>query len=112
MDLWHQSGEPDNLAITIANIAIFLDRISREEAAAILFVASDNRLTAIVQPELAAVADRLHQVLGATTFDHCTREGASLERADLVRFARAQIDEARDALTAEPPPGRAPGRPQ
>ena len=45
MDLWHQSGDPDNLAITIANIAIFLDRISREEAAAILFGASDNRLT-------------------------------------------------------------------
>ena len=47
--------------------------------------------TVIGDPALPDLVDHLRTVLGASRFDECVAAGASMELAEAVQYARAQI---------------------
>ena len=77
---------------------MFFDRFERPEIAATVYGASLPSYSAIMILGLPAVADHLRAVLGGTAFDDCVAIGAAMEPADVVRYARQQIELARQEL--------------
>ena len=96
----HQSGDPSNVALVAASLAVVLNVLGRHGAAASLFGASDQLLIHIARPEVADMAGQLRAVLGTAAFDEHVREGAAMETGILVRFALEQIEQAMADLTA------------
>jgi predicted ATPase len=101
IDLFHDSGDALTLTATFGSLVVTFDRAGRQEIAARLFGASNSTLTAAI-PEIPEVADRLRAALGQQVFDGLTREGAAMERADVVRYAHEQIQLAREELGVAP----------
>ncbi len=99
IDSFHQSGAAANLVATFASLAEFFDRIERPSAAATLYGASGHDAFAMaLVPRLPLVADHLREVLGAAIFDDLAREGAAMDRSQVVQYAHAEIQRARDEL--------------
>ncbi len=101
IDSLHRTGSLAHLASTIANLAVFFDRIHQTEIAATLYGATHRDATITRVASLAAVVDHLREELGQTAFDQCLAAGAAMDSADVVQYARRQI---RLARAAESPP--------
>ena len=100
---FHQAGSPSNLAGAFANLAVLFARINRPEIAATLYG------TTTYYPEfpaavlgLAAAIDHVRNTLDTETFNRCAANGAAMETAEAVRYARTQIDAVRTDLAASP----------
>ena len=98
IDSLHRAGNVAHLAATLANLAVFFDRIEQPEIAATIYGtsthnASNSSSTMVIN--LVAVVDRLRVVLGEVVFDTCVAVGAAMEPAETVHYARQQIQFAR-----------------
>ena len=99
IEAFQQVGNVAQLTITLASATALFERIDRLDAAATLHEAvirlpgSEHHVPAL--PELA---DRLEARLGAEAFRLHSAQGAGMDLGDTARFARLEIQRARDAL--------------
>ena len=124
IDSFHRAGNVANLADTLANLAVFFDRIERPEIAATVYGASTHHASIVMVTDLPAVVDHLRAVLGEIAFDRCVAAGAAMEPAEAVPYARTRSNSpastSRTPGTTAPPPAdlservdsRAPCRPR
>ncbi len=95
IDACHRAGDHTNLALALASLAVFLDRLQKPSAAARIYGASTRSESIIGVVGLSETVERLRSVLGYEVFDDCVAEGAGLDRGDAVAYARDQIRRAR-----------------
>jgi predicted ATPase len=91
IDAFHRAGDVANAAVTLTHLAVFFDRIERPEIAATIYGASTRPTSINMVTNLDDVLQHLRGALGETRFDDCVAEGAALEHADAVHYAREQI---------------------
>jgi predicted ATPase len=92
----HRAGNVPALAMTLAYLAVYFDRLDRPDIAAILYGASINPVQAIISiVDLPAVVDHLRAALGDAAFDQCADTGAAMNLADAIAYARHHIELAR-----------------
>jgi hypothetical protein len=87
----HQAGNIGQLALTLADLAVFFDRFGRPDIAATIYGTTTHHAGTVLVADLPAVVDHLRTVLGETRFDECVATGAARELADAVQYAREQI---------------------
>ena len=94
----HESGNIGTLHISLAFLAVALDRLGRyESAAAITGFAMVNPVAA---RELGRAITHLRDVLGDETYESLARKGETMTTSEMVIYAYDQIDQARAELTA------------
>ena len=87
----------------MASLAASLDRLGRQDPAAIIVgFACARTMSAQTIPELATVIAHLRDVLGDPTYEPLAHEGETMTTAAMATHAYAfdQIDQARAELTA------------
>ena len=84
----------------LTNLAIFLDRVGRCEAAAIIAGFAFSPLTAASFPNINTAIAHLRHVLGEDAYASLAREGEVMSTAAMVSYAYDQIDQARAELNA------------
>jgi predicted ATPase/class 3 adenylate cyclase len=96
IDSYHRAGNHVDLAATLADLAVFLDRDGQPETAATVYGTSTHYMptTAWIMNVPAAVS-HLRAALGDNVFDEYVAAGAAMEPAGAVRYAREQIRLAR-----------------
>ena len=94
-----QVGNVAQLTITLASATALFERIDRLDAAATLHDAV-ARLPGSAHhvPDLPELAVRLEERLGAEAFRAHSAQGAGMGLGDAARFARLEIQRARDEL--------------
>jgi hypothetical protein len=92
------AGNYENVAATLAYLAVCFERFGNPEVAAILYGASSGHGSLVWVIHLDEVTDRLRSVLGASEFDKSALHGSSLSPVDAVKYAREQIAFARPTL--------------
>ncbi len=102
IDSFHQSGNAADTIGTLATLAILFDRIERAEPAATLYGATTLHTGTGWVIGLPELVDHLRTVLRASRFDECVAAGTSMELAEAVRYARAQIQLAKRDLDHQP----------
>ena len=103
IDSFGQSGDFDNLAVAFGYLAVFFDRTDRAVTAATLCGACQSNAFAMnAVPRLQVVAEHLREVLGTTTFEDLSREGAAMDRSHAVQYAHAEIQRAREESDSAP----------
>jgi predicted ATPase/class 3 adenylate cyclase len=90
IDIYQRGGDQAGLVMTLAELAVFFDRIQQAQVAATLFGAI-SRSTFIAMAPAVPDVEHLRSVLGETLFDECAAAGAAMEAGDDVRYARSQI---------------------
>ena len=105
LSLFHQSANAANLAVALANLALFFNRIERLDVAAVLYGATSQSSTAVPGRRPRTVA-HLRAALGDVAFEDLVATGEAMELADAVRYARSQIELTRRELatSSEPVP--------
>jgi len=91
IDGFHRAGNVASLAETLANVAVFFDRVGQPETAATVYGASANHASIHTVITLPKALEHLRAVLGTTAFDNCAAAGAAMEVSDAVRYTRRQI---------------------
>lgn len=94
MERLQTAGADATLSQSLAYLAVVFERLSRAEVAATVYGASatNGGLHAVIDlPETLA---NLRMSLGDVTFDRCVDDGAAMELADAVAYARGQIRDA------------------
>ena len=106
IDSLHQAGNNAHLAAAFTALASSFHRLERSDIAATLYGSATQLGTTM----FTFRPDRLRAALGEDTFERCAATGAAMERAEAVRYARTQIQLAREALreAAGSSPRRAP----
>jgi predicted ATPase len=102
IDSFHQSGNTADTSGTLATLAILFDRFERAESAATIYGATTVHPGTGWVIGLPDLVDHLRTVLGASRFDECVAAGASMELAEAVQYARAQIQLAQRELDRQP----------
>ena len=92
IDSCHQSGNIGNLAVTLANLALFFDRHGQPETAATLYGTTTLYTSTVMVTDWPERIEQLRTALGESRFDECAAVGAAMELADAVRYARHQIE--------------------
>ena len=96
IDALHRAGNVLNLAATLANLAVFFDRLERPEIAATIYGASTRYGSSDHGRRLSTPSWTTCAPCSARrTFDDCVAAGAAMEPADAVAYARDQIQAAR-----------------
>ena len=95
IDSLYRAGNVGNLANTIARLAVICDRIEQPEVAATLYGACTHHTSTVLVNNLPAAVDHLRAVLGDNEFDRCVNTGAAMELAQVVLYARTEIEHAR-----------------
>ncbi len=96
IDSFHRPATSPACGPTLANLAVFFDRIERPEIAATIYGASTHYGSSIISVVgLSSVVDHLRSILGDAGFDECVANGVALELPDAVQYARHQIHLAR-----------------
>ena len=98
IDSFHRCGAHAILAATLADLAVFFDRIEQPEIAATVYGTSTHHTIRSLLVELPGVLAHLRTVLGDTLFDECVAAGAAMELGDAVGYARHHIQLARREL--------------
>ncbi len=99
IDAFHQAGTTTALVVTLGTLAVFFDRFEQPEIAATVYGTTTHHASTANVADLPAVVDHLRTVLGGDRFGECVATGASMELADAVRYARAQIQLVRQHQT-------------
>jgi predicted ATPase len=102
IDSFHQSGNVADTIGTLGTLAVLFDRFDRAEPAATIYGATTLRTGTGWVIGLPDLVDHLRTVLGASRFDECVTAGASMELAEAVQYARAQIQLAQRDLDRQP----------
>ena len=93
IDSQHQAGTTTTfLALTLASLAAFFNRIGQPEIAATLYGATTRDAGTSLG---STVIDHLCNTLGTAAFDRCVATGAAMDTADAVRYAHHHIDHTR-----------------
>ena len=95
----HRAGDVVHLSSTLASLAVCFDRIGQLDVAATLYGTSTHHGVIRRVIDLPAAVDHLEAELGKAVFDECVANGAAMERADAVRYARQHIQHARPRAT-------------
>ena len=101
LDSFHQAGNKAQLALALANLAVFFDRAEQPQVAATLYGATTHQPAAATDGDLPAAIDHLRAVLGDTVFNQYTAAGAAMEPGDVVAYAHHHI---RTTRTESPAP--------
>ena len=96
----HQSGDVTNLAIALLSLTVVFVRAERPDIAATLYGVATTLSTTI--PGKRSGVGQLRGQLGDATFQRHASSGAAMEPADAVRYARTQIELARQHHKAYP----------
>jgi predicted ATPase len=96
----YDSGNIVTIRSPLTNLAIFLDRLGRCEAAAIVAGFAFSPLTAASFPNINTAIAHLRHVLGEEAYASLAREGEVMSTAAMVSYAYDQIDQARAELNA------------
>ena len=91
IDSCHQAGNIGNLAVTLANLALFFDRHGQPETAATLYGTTTGYTSTVMVTDWPERIQQLRTALGESRFDECAAVGSAMELADAVRYARRQI---------------------
>jgi hypothetical protein len=91
IDSFLQSGNTADTSGTLGTLAILFDRFGHAESAATIYGATTLHPGTGWVIGLSDLVDHLRAVLGASRFDECVAAGASMELAEAVQYARAQI---------------------
>ena len=97
---YHNSGNTAVIRVPMAWLAVFLDRLGRSEAAAILAGFAFSPLIAASYPELETAIAHLRTALGDQDYESLARKGETMTTAAMVTYAYDQIDQARAELNA------------
>ncbi len=100
VDTFHRSAGVANLAATIADLAVFFDRLDRPEVVATLCGAMAEQGIIVAIPGFAEAAEHARAALGDGSFEECTSRGVAMELADAVGYARLHIQLSRRRLEA------------
>ena len=91
IDSFHQSGNAADTSGTLGALAILFDRFERAEPAATIYGATTLHPGAGWVIGMHDLVAHLRTVLGESQFDECVAAGISMELAEAVQYARAQI---------------------
>jgi len=92
INTFHRAGDPGNVAVTLAGLAMCLEGHGQPEIAATIYGASTHHEeTHWWTVNLPEVIDNLRTALGSDTFTSSVNEGAAMELADAVHYASQQI---------------------
>jgi predicted ATPase len=95
---YHDSGNVPVMRVPLSVLAAFLQRLGRDEPAAIIAGYTFNSITAAWTPEIGPVVVHLRQVLGDSAYESLARKGKSMTTAAMATYAYDQIDQARAEL--------------
>jgi predicted ATPase len=95
---FHDSGNTTNMRAPLAELAVLLDRLGRNEPAATITGFALSRFTALTIPKITTVIAHLHDVLGEETYESLARKGETMTIAAMATYAYDQIDQARTEL--------------
>ena len=96
----HDSGNNVTIRSPLTNLAIFLNRLGRYEAAAIVAGFALSPLTTASFPNINTAIAALRHVLGEVAYASLARKGEVMSTAEMVAYAYDQIDQARAELNA------------
>jgi tetratricopeptide (TPR) repeat protein len=91
IDFLHQSGDVGNLAATLANLAIVLDRFGQPEIAATVYGSTTGHDARDAVISLPGLVDHLRAQLGKPLFDESVAAGATMAIPEAVHYARGAI---------------------
>ena len=97
---FHDAGNTTMIRFPLAVLAAFLDRLGRDEPAAIIAGFAFSPLTSAAYPELSAAIAHLREVLGDQTYESIARKGETMTIAAIATYAYDQIDQAGAQLKA------------
>jgi hypothetical protein len=98
IDSLHRAGNITNIAVTLASLAVLFDRLDRFEIAATIYGTSTRDPGIVMVVGLPSVIEGLRVKLGDAIFDDQVATGAAMELAEAVRYARNQIQAARNEV--------------
>jgi predicted ATPase len=88
---FHRAANTGRLAATLAHLAVFFGRVGRGEVAATLFGASAEHPLVSTAPHVGRTVEELRERIGDEVFERCVRAGKAMSQADVVAYARRQI---------------------
>jgi predicted ATPase/class 3 adenylate cyclase len=97
---YHDSGNVPVMRVPLSVLAAFLQRLGRNEPAAIIAGHTFNPITAAWTPEIGPAVAHLREALGDSAYESLSRKGESMTAAAMATYAYDQIDQARAELNA------------
>ena len=98
IDAYHRAGNHVDLAVTLAELAVFFDRNAQPETCATIYGTSTHYVANGLGHEPRRRRGPPASGPRRRVFDGCVAAGAAMEPADAVRYARDQIRLARSTL--------------
>jgi predicted ATPase len=95
---YHDSGNVPVMRVPLSVLAAFLQRLGRDEAAAIIAGYTYNPSTAAWTPEIGPAVAHLREVLGNSVYESLVHKGETMSMTVMATYAYDQIDQARAAL--------------
>ena len=92
IEAFHRAGNAGGLALTLANLTVFLDDIDQPLIAATIHGASTRYPAINTMTKLSSTVEHLRLVVGETDFTRCIAAGADMEPAEAARYARQHIE--------------------
>ena len=89
---FHQAGNRGDLALAFTVLVVFCDRINRPEIAATLYGTTTRHPFFNLNTASLAAIDHVRNTLDTETFNRCAANGAAMETAEAVRYARTRIE--------------------
>ena len=97
--MFQQSGATQRLTMADGVLMELFNRCARPDVAATVYGVATRH--GVAAESLSRLAGRLRDILGPERFDECVATGAAMDRAEAIRYERAQIRTTRDQLGAE-----------
>jgi predicted ATPase/class 3 adenylate cyclase len=94
LGLFHGAGDVNNVNVTLGHLVVFFDRIAEPFTAATLYGAIETDGALDLVPELGRVVGQVREALDPADFDDAVAEGRALEIAEVVGYARRQLEAA------------------
>jgi predicted ATPase/class 3 adenylate cyclase len=95
---FYDTGSYAHMVSPLGVLAAYFDRIGQYEAAATIVGFAATAFALATFPEIATTMAHLREVLGDTTYESLTHNGAGMTNAAAVQYALDQIDRARAEL--------------
>jgi hypothetical protein len=91
IESFHVAGNYENVAATLAYLAVCFERFGKPEVAATLYGASSGHGSLVWVIHIDDVIDRLRFALGSDRFDKSVSTGLSFTSTEAVQYAHEQI---------------------